>query len=126
MNLSVDERIKERLEFLMELGQRNWGKQVKPHIKYNLKGSVGGMACYPNIIRVNLPLLFNNEEDYLLQTIGHEYAHLLTDKVYKEIFTKPHGTEWKDIMVSFDLEPKRCHNYVTNLPRQIATLKLNP
>ena len=74
MNLSVDERIKERLEFLMELGQRNWGKQVKPHIKYNLKGSVGGMACYPNIIRVNLPLLFNNEEDYLLQNPFPSYC----------------------------------------------------
>ena len=114
----------ERLDFLIGLGQKKWGKQITPIIKYNLKGKVGGMACYPNIIRVNLPLLFNNEEDYLIQTIGHEYAHLLTDKVFDS--AKPHGIEWKKVMWSFDLEAKRCHNYITDLPIANHTLNLSP
>jgi SprT protein len=124
MNLSINEKILERLDFLKRLGDKEWGKQVTPIIKYNLKGQVGGMACYPDILRVNLPLLFNNEEDYLEQTIGHEYAHLLTFKINWD--AKPHGMEWKRVMWSFDLEAKRCHNYDTNLPKVIATLKLSP
>jgi|TARA_B110001454_G_scaffold192238_1_gene192413 SprT protein len=126
MNLSIDGKIQERLDFLMRLGQREWGKQLKPLIKYDLKGKCGGQAIWPNIIRVNLPLLFNNEEDYLEQTIGHEYAHLLNDKLWGLGQTKDHGTEWKSVMVSFDLEPKRCHNYVTDLPKASLTLSLNP
>jgi len=115
MNVSINDKITERLDFLIRLGEKQWGKSVKPIIKYNLKGKVGGMACYPNVIRVNLPLLFHNEEDYLIQTIGHEYAHLLTDKVFDS--ATPHGIEWKRVMWSFDLEAKRCHNYNTNLPK---------
>ena len=126
MNLSIDGKIQERLEFLMRLGQRQWGKQLKPHVKYDLKGKCGGQAIWPNIIRVNLPLLVNNEEDYLKNTIGHEYAHLLTDKLYGLGKTKDHGIEWKEVMWSFDLEAQRCHNYVTNLPKATATLHTNP
>ena len=121
MNESIDTKIRKRLNSLMRLGVKEWGDEIFPIIKYDLRGQVGGMACPPNIIRINLPLLFNNEEDYVLQTIGHEYAHLLTDKVFKDIYTKPHGQEWKSVMVSFNLKPIRCHNYDTNLPKVIAT-----
>jgi predicted SprT family Zn-dependent metalloprotease len=123
MNLSINEKILERLDFLTRLGQKEWGKQVSPIIKYNLKGQVGGQAVYPNIIRVNLPLLFGNEEDYLLQTIGHEYAHLLTFSLKYD--SKPHGIEWKKVMWSFDLEAARCHNYNTDIPKVSVTINKN-
>ena len=124
MNISINDKILERLDFLITLGQKKWGKQVKPRIKFDLKGTVGGQACYPNVIRVNLPLLVNNEDDYLIQTIGHEYAHLLTNTISGE--AKPHGIEWKRVMWSFDLEAKRCHNYDTDLKKQYHTLHLSP
>ena len=87
-----------------------------PTIQYNLTGKCAGMAnsfTYPfPIIQLNPHFFEENKEEMLHQTVPHEVAHLITDKVYGD--KKPHGPEWKSVMRLFGLEPKRCHAYDTS------------
>ena len=61
-----------------------------------------------------------SENDYIKNTIGHEYAHLVAFKYFgwKGVEGKPHGRAWKAVMHSFELDPKRCHNYETKPARK--------
>ena len=64
--------------------------------------------------------LDNNEEEYLKNTIGHEYAHLVAFTYFgwKAVRGKPHGRHWKAVMRSLGLNPKRCHSYDTKPARK--------
>lgn len=97
----------------------------KIDIDWSLKGTVAGMFCVKfarKYFRVNLELAKQNMEDYLKQTIPHEFSHyIVRAKESKNIYHRPapHGWEWKNIMVSvFGLAPKRCHSYDVSTVRQ--------
>ena len=95
-----------------------------PAVLYDVKGCVAGYYTGParNSIRIN-PILFQeNQEDYLQNTIPHEIGHLVTDHICINFRHKPHGPEWKSVMVQLGLPPIVCHNYdtssVASRPRQ--------
>jgi SprT protein len=96
----------------------------KIDILYNLKGTVAGQFVWrfgKQFFRANLELAKNNKEDYLKQTVPHEFCHYITFVQYrsKGHFIKHHGWEWKKAMISFfNLEPKRCHEYDTSQVKQ--------
>lgn len=86
-------------------------------LRFNLKGKVAGTAnSNKNEIRINYILLKENTEHFIKQTLGHEYAHLITDNLYlSNLISKPtaHGHDWKKVMRQLKLRPDRCHNYDT-------------
>lgn len=104
---------------------------IMPEIRYDIKNKFGGMAISGGAedwtIRLNLILCYENEADFIEQTVGHEVAHLvqrvvfgLTKKVEgpKGVFTtkrvQSHGPEWREVMTKFGLKPRRCHTYDTS------------
>jgi SprT protein len=93
------------------------GKKFKtyfslPLISYNLTGTNAGQA-WPTKweIKVNAKLATENFDEYVYQTIPHEFAHLVAYRQYGGSI-KPHGKEWQEIMKFFGLKPIRCHQYV--------------
>ncbi len=107
----IREKVNERIAELDELTLKNWGFSLEPSLDYSLKGKVAGQAwIYENRIRLNAYALVNNLDDYLLQTIGHEYAHLTAHNHFGQAI-RPHGKEWASVMRSYGLPAKRCHSY---------------
>ena len=91
---------------------KNWQRPV--FTVSQLKGSCGGKAEYlKNKVLVNFSLYKDNKPEYLMQTIGHEVAHLAAFQVYglQRIVANAHGDEWKSVMIALGLPPTRCHSY---------------
>jgi len=83
-------------------------------VRYDLKGTVAGMFCVKmgfKYFRVNMELATRNIDDYLNQTVPHEFCHYIVR--HENVFrSQPHGYEWKSAMIRyFNLDPKRCHEY---------------
>lgn len=93
-------------------------------IRFDLKGTCGGQFCWKYgkmYFRVNLQLAHENIDDYLKQTVPHEFCHYIQRMEDKNVFyrSQPHGYEWKSLMLDvFNLDPKRCHNYDTSNVKQ--------
>jgi predicted SprT family Zn-dependent metalloprotease len=94
-----------------------------PTIRYNIKNRVGGMAITGGVddwtIRLNLILCYENEDDFVFQTVGHEAAHLIQRAVYGSITpegkkVRSHGKEWKSVMVALGMKPATYHKYDTS------------
>lgn len=82
-----------------------------PLISYKLTGRVGGQAWLKKWeIKVNKKLMMENFDQYIYQTIPHEFAHLVAYKQYGNV--KSHGKEWQEVMKLFGLKSLRCHSYV--------------
>jgi len=60
-------------------------------------------------IRISTYWLFKETKDMLEGTVPHELCHWFVDHHYKN--AKGHGREWKAVMRSLGLDPKRCHSY---------------
>ena len=111
-------RVQERIDSLDNMCEDIFGFSLKPTIKYNLKGRVAGQGfLYQNMIRLNAHVLMNNLDDYVKQTIGHEYAHLVTHERFGAK-VNPHGQEWKKVMAKLGLPANRCHNYEVQSARK--------
>ena len=88
-----------------------------PKVKWNLRGTTAGKASLSRWEIHLHPVLVESEgEKYINRTPGHEVAHLITFSVYGRV--KPHGREWKSVMLILGLDPKRCHNYDVSEVRQ--------
>jgi len=93
--------------------------------RFDLKGTCAGQFCTKfghKYFRFNLALAKENIEDYLSRTIPHEFAHYIqriedNKRMYGR--SKPHGREWKNIMIRvFGLSPDRCHKYDTSVVKK--------
>jgi len=88
-----------------------------PSVDFDLVGCCAGRAYYrENRIRLNPVLLAENYTDFIAETVPHEVAHLLAFTLHgRQTRVKPHGPEWKSVVLALGLRPVRCHNYdVTN------------
>ena len=78
-------------------------------IRFYENSVTAGRACASgNFVEFNLQLAEENEEDFFLQTIPHEIAHIIADR---KLDSKGHDNAWKSVMVKFGLNPDRCHSY---------------
>ncbi len=66
-----------------------------------------------NMIKLNVRLL-NANPGHVVQTVGHELAHLVAIELYGWKLGHGHGDNWKSIMRQFGLTPKRTHNLDTS------------
>ena len=98
-------------QFLL-IAEKHYGKTYSAQsVSYDLKSTVGGTASYSLWhIQANPRMLVENKDDYLINTIGHEVAHLITFDNYGKR-TKAHGKEWAATMAVLGLKPERCHSY---------------
>jgi SprT protein len=83
---------------------------VQPNLLFKQRGRIAGSAILQaNTIKLN-PILYSQNPDYFLShIIAHELAHILVYQLYG-LRVKPHGIEWKKIMLDvFKLPPKVTH-----------------
>lgn len=88
----------------------------EPEIRFDLRGKAAGMVVfYPKrkqVIRYNRKMLAENGQVFIDQTVPHEVAHLVARFLHGSRI-RPHGIEWRSIMVLFGADPIRCHNFPT-------------
>jgi SprT protein len=114
----IENRYNECYQFVKERMPAGWLNDI-PHleIKFDLKGTCAGQFCLRsggNYFRVNLAIADRDINDYLNQTIPHEFSHYLV-RLKWGYNVNAHGKEWKSVMVClFKLEPKRTHSVNTN------------
>ena len=115
---AYDAAVIKRIEEVKQLAEIKFDKKFPvPYVSYALTGRTGGQAhCGKWEIRVNKKLMMENFDEYIRQTIPHEFAHLVVFKQFGNV--KPHGEEWKKVMKVFGLQPKRCHSYVLGKSRR--------
>lgn len=98
--------------------EKHYGRTfARPEVRYNIRNTNGGEAWIgKNLIRLNLTLLVENQEEFLARTVPHEVAHLVAHFVYdakphngKKV--RPHGSEWREVMGVLGLAPSVKHNY---------------
>ena len=108
--MMYEDEIQERLMTLNQAALDHWGYDFDlPTLTWDLRGTVGGQAYLnQNLIRINQEALKKYKDTYIKQTIGHEFAHLVS---YKSLKHRGHGRSWAKVMRSFDLLPDRCHDY---------------
>ena len=108
--MMYEDEIQERLMTLNQAALDHWGYDFDlPTLTWDLRGTVGGQAYLnQNMIRINQEALKKYKDNYIKQTIGHEFAHLVA---YKSLRHRGHGRSWAKVMRSFDLFPDRCHDY---------------
>lgn len=85
---------------------------ARPEVSFRLRGQKAGVAHLDeNLLRFNPRLYAENRDDFLLQTVAHEVAHLVAHQVFGRRI-QPHGSEWQAVMRGiYGLEPQRCHTY---------------
>lgn len=67
-----------------------------------------------NQVEFNAYLILTNLEDFLSDTIPHEVAHIITDRLYPNA-KQSHGPEWKSVMQKLGFNPVRRHSYDTSV-----------
>lgn len=107
MDVTVSQVREVAYAMIKELSEKSlaiYGVKVSPTLDFSIKG----MSCCgranrrENKIYINMQIAIRNFEDFK-DTIIHEYAHLLDNKVYQQF---SHGPTWKSIMVNLGGNPK--------------------
>ncbi len=98
-----------------------YGRKFDPiPVHFDIKGKCAGMyeiKGKSKRIRFNPWLFAKYYEESLSDTVIHEVAHYLVDCMYGLRRVKPHGTEWKEIMLDFGARPKATGDYdLTGIP----------
>ncbi len=90
-------------------------------VLFNLSGRSAGMYRRVNgrgEIRYNPHVFDRYFVDNLANTVPHEVAHYVVDKMYRRR-VRPHGPEWRAVMVEFGVEPSvRCDYDISGLPQR--------
>lgn len=132
---ALREKVEKRVRECLDIATLTWPEhtakfQDAVDIRYDIKNRFGGVAISGGrddwTIRLNLILCYENEEDFIEQTVGHEVAHLIQHVVFgftKQVVEKgetktkkvmAHGKEWRQVMGVLGLKAARCHTYDTS------------
>ena len=98
-----------------------FGQQFpKIPVLFDLKGRAAGMykvQRQQRLIRYNPYIFAKYFSDNLNTTVPHEVAHYVTDLMYGLRHIKPHGPEWKQVMLSLGADPVATGSYdLTGIP----------
>ncbi|MDC0219965.1 SprT-like domain-containing protein, partial [Verrucomicrobia bacterium] len=111
---------------LKELHVKTWELfeiKIDPTISYDLRGQAAGQANYRhNVIRLNRELLEKYTADFIDQTVPHEFGHLVAYRVYGSRI-KPHGKEWKSVVLALGAKPVRTHSYEVTPTRRLKRFR---
>lgn len=73
-------------------------------VRFDLRGRASGMYKVikgKSVIRYNPYIFAHYFDHHMPDTIAHEVAHYVTDMRHGMTSIKPHGVEWRAIMVAF-------------------------
>ena len=117
----MPELLKHRVETCYQQAETFFKRPFpRPEVSFKLRGQKAGVAhLHENLLRFNLQLYRENQEDFLRQTVAHEVAHLVAHQLFGDRI-QAHGEEWQLIMRGvYELPPNRCHNY--EVQRRVVT-----
>ncbi|HHJ34259.1 MAG TPA: metallopeptidase (SprT family) [Gammaproteobacteria bacterium] len=104
-----------------------YGIKDKPlDIVFNLRGRTSGMyrvshqlGHYTREIRYNPYIFSKYYDDNFNTTVPHEVAHYISDIIYGLRNIKPHGNEWKQIMLDFNADATVTTDYdLSGIPQK--------
>lgn len=111
---SLKEKVSKRIDELQKVAKARFGKTVpNVEITYDINAiRLAGMAVTNPFtgkfqIRLHPAALLTYGDDYIEDTVVHEFAHLVQQQNYPR--SQAHGKEWKGVMIAFGKDPKRCH-----------------
>lgn len=113
------EKIIERLGELKEQARQMYGVNIAFHVRMNGRlTSTAGRAYFESGKLEFSPSLYEqNQQDFLENTVPHEFAHLVAFRLYGD---NGHGQGWKAVMRDMGLEPTRCHDY--EVPKRTSSV----
>jgi SprT protein len=83
-------------------------------VRFDLRGRAAGMYRVrggQRVIRYNPDIFARYFSDNLANTVPHEVAHYVTDVLYGLRRVRPHGPEWRAVMLAFGVEPVATCSY---------------
>lgn len=114
------QQIRDRVEECYQKAEAFYGIKIpRAKISFNLRGTTAGQFFgWPrNELKFNKGLLVDNFDFFMRDTVPHEVAHAVQrwqDKT-RGYCSKPHGREWKDIMIRvYGLPPRVTHRMDTS------------
>ncbi len=130
----IHDQIKAKLRHCIKLAQAAFNRKFyMPTLEFSLSNTTAGVACgHSNTIKLNPTLLIENLDDFINQTIPHEFAHLVADVVYPSGHCEPgkktkrvphHGSGWKRVMEIFNIPALKYHDYKVEQPVKQSRLK---
>jgi len=114
---TMQKKVIKRIEQLKEKTKEVYG--VVPdiaEINFKKRGKSAGHCAFDRssktfTISFNNILLKENEEEFIKETVAHEFAHAVALSVYG---TFAHDVNWRVVMSTFGIpNAKRCHSYDT-------------
>ena len=104
------ERIVEKLGELKLLVREKYGYNVSFHVQMNgrLTSTAGRAHLATGLLEFSKKLYAENQEEFLADTVPHEFAHLAAFVVYGDT---GHGEGWKRVMQELGCVANRCHSY---------------
>ena len=83
-----------RLEECYRLAEVRFGRSFeRPRVDLDLRGQKAGVAYLGrNLLRFNAQMYRDHSDDFLLQTVPHEVAHLIADAVLAGVFGPTGGS----------------------------------
>ena len=88
-------------------------------VGFRLCGHAAGTASHkPPAIQYNATLLEKYKSDFIDSIVPHEVAHLVVHALYKKR-VKPHGREWKEVVVRLGGRPDATHEFETSAARRL-------
>jgi SprT protein len=95
------------------------GHQPIP-VLFDLRGRAAGMYRVVRreaVIRYNPYIFARYFEHGLETTVPHEVAHYITDRLYGLAHVRPHGKEWRSVMLALGAEPRATARFdLSGLP----------
>ena len=111
--------VSKKLEELRLKAQELYSVNIEPSVSFDLRGQSAGQANYrTNRIRLNRQLLEKYTTEFVVQTVPHEFAHLVAHKKFGRRI-KPHGHEWRSVMIALGAKPSRTHNFAVSPTRKL-------
>lgn len=92
-----------------------YGRCFEPvPVLFDLKGRASGMYRVQRgirVIRYNPWLFARYPADSLAVTVPHEVAHYIVDRLFGLGRVRPHGPEWRAVMLGFGVKPTATTRY---------------
>ena len=112
VSAKILEKLADRLNELDVKARTHYKKDFQVNtICLDLESDIAGLA-YPEepLIRLNPVYLVENTEEFLHDTVAHEYAHRIAYELYGPKISE-HGLEWKGVMAVFGVKPNVTSSY---------------
>jgi len=94
---AMPELLKQRVETCYQQAEAFFKRPFpRPEVSFKLRGQKAGVAhLHENLLRFNLQLYRENQDDFLRQTVAHEVAHLVAHQLFGERI-QAHGERLAD------------------------------